>query len=105
MSNSTHKTYEYNELAKEESWRMFRILGEFVEGFDRLPRILPAVTVFGSARVKDGDPAYELTRTIAKAISGRGYTVMTGGGPGAMEAANHGAFESGRRCRRGSSWG
>ncbi len=85
--------YEINALAKEEAWRMFRILGEFVEGFDHLSRILPAVTVYGSARARPGDAGYEAARQIGRTLAEHGFTIVTGGGPGIMEAANRGAFE------------
>ena len=84
--------FEINELGKD-SWRVFRILGEFVEGFDVLPEFLPAVTIYGSARTPDGHPYYELSRRLGRAMAERGFTVLTGGGPGTMEAANRGAFE------------
>jgi uncharacterized protein (TIGR00730 family) len=87
--------YEINDLAKEESWRMFRILGEFVEGFDKLSGIGPAVSIYGSARLKPDDVLYEQTTGIAKRLGELGFTIITGGGPGVMEAANRGAFEAG----------
>lgn len=87
--------YEINDLAKEESWRMFRILGEFVEGFDKLSSIGPAVSIYGSARLHPDDVLYAQTQGIAKRLGELGFTIITGGGPGVMEAANRGAFESG----------
>ena len=87
--------YEINQLEKEESWRMFRIIGEFVEGFDALSRITPAVTVFGSARTRPGEFAYDTAEAIGREIAAAGFTVVTGGGPGVMEAANRGAREAG----------
>jgi uncharacterized protein (TIGR00730 family) len=87
--------FEINALRKEESWRLFRILGEFVEGFDTLPQCLPAVTVFGSARTDESHPDYATARKLAGFLAKRGYSVITGGGPGIMEAANRGAQESG----------
>ncbi|RPI07563.1 MAG: TIGR00730 family Rossman fold protein [Zetaproteobacteria bacterium] len=87
--------YEINQLEKEESWRMFRILGEFVEGFDALSRITPAVTVFGSARARPGESAYDTAEAVGHAVAKAGFTVVTGGGPGVMEAASKGAFEAG----------
>jgi len=87
--------YEINKLAKEESWRMFRILGELVEGFDKLSDIGPAVTVYGSARIKAGDEIYEQTVEIARRLGELGFSIITGGGPGVMEAANKGAREAG----------
>jgi uncharacterized protein (TIGR00730 family) len=87
--------YEINQLEKEESWRMFRIIGEFVEGFDTLSRITPAVTVFGSARARPGELAYDQAEAIGRAIAKAGFTLVSGGGPGVMEAACRGAVEAG----------
>jgi len=87
--------YEINELAKEESWRMFRIIGELVEGFDRLSGVEPAVSIYGSARVKPGDELYRKTEEIARRLGKEGFSIITGGGPGVMEAANKGASEAG----------
>jgi len=78
-----------------DPWRALRILSEFVEGFDAMARVGPAVTMFGSARTQRDDPTYELARTIAKRLAEAGYAVITGGGPGAMEAANRGCREGG----------
>ena len=75
-----------------ESWRIFGIMSEFVEATDRLAAIRPAVTIFGSARVKEGAPYYELTERVARLLSDSGFSVISGGGPGIMEAANKGAF-------------
>jgi len=87
--------YEINELAKEESWRMFRIIGEFVEGFDKLSSIEPAVTIYGSARVGENDELYKQTEEIAYQLGQLGFSIVTGGGPGVMEAANKGARKAG----------
>ncbi|NIO08206.1 MAG: TIGR00730 family Rossman fold protein, partial [Deltaproteobacteria bacterium] len=87
--------YEINELAKEESWRMFRIIGELVEGFDRLSGVEPAVSIYGSARVTPGEELYRKTEEIARRLGEAGFSVITGGGPGIMEAANKGASEAG----------
>ena len=87
--------YEINDLAKEEAWRMFRILGELVEGFDELAGIEPAVTIYGSARLKPEDELYARTEEIAGGLGKKGFTIVTGGGPGVMEAANKGALEAG----------
>ena len=87
--------YEINELAKEESWRMFRIIGELVEGFDRLSGVEPAVSIYGSARVEPGEELYRKTEEIARRLGEMGFAIITGGGPGIMEAANKGAFEAG----------
>jgi uncharacterized protein (TIGR00730 family) len=86
--------YEINELAKEESWRMFRIIGELVEGFDTLTGVEPAVTIYGSARLSPDDPIYAKTEDIAYRLGNLGFSIFTGGGPGVMEAANKGALRS-----------
>ena len=79
-----------------DSWRLFRIMAEFVEGFDTLSGIKgPAVSFFGSARTKPEDAYYKLTVAIASELSRQGYAIITGGGPGIMEAANKGATDSG----------
>jgi len=87
--------YEINDLAKEESWRMFRIIGELVEGFDKLTGIEPAVSIYGSARIKPGDELYDQTEEIARRLGELGFSIITGGGPGVMEAANKGALAAG----------
>ena len=80
-----------------DSWRVFRIMGELVEGFENLADLPPAVTVFGSARDREGDGKlwYEKTVEVARHLGDAGYAVITGGGPGLMEAANRGAKEAG----------
>jgi hypothetical protein len=78
-----------------DPWRALRILAEFVEGFDAMAKVGPAVTVFGSARTRPDDPVYEAARTIGRRLAEAGYAVITGGGPGAMEAANRGCREGG----------
>jgi uncharacterized protein (TIGR00730 family) len=78
-----------------DPWRALRILSEFVDGFDALAALGPAVTVFGSARIKEDDPLYELGRGIGRTLAEQGYAVITGGGPGVMEAANRGCQEAG----------
>lgn len=87
--------YEINDLAKEESWRMFRIIGELVEGFDKLSGIEPAVTIYGSARLRADDELYAQTEEIARRLGELGFSIITGGGPGVMEAANKGALKAG----------
>lgn len=79
----------------QESWRLFKIMSEIVDGFENLSEIGPAVSMFGSARVKPKDPLYKQTEDIAKKLSAAGFSVITGGGPGLMEAGNKGAFENG----------
>jgi uncharacterized protein (TIGR00730 family) len=78
-----------------DPWRALRILSEFVEGFDALASVGPAVTIFGSARTKPGAPEYELARRIARRLAEKGFSIITGGGPGIMEAANRGCREGG----------
>jgi uncharacterized protein (TIGR00730 family) len=80
---------------RTDVWRVLRIQAEFVEGFGALAELGPAVSVFGSARTKAEDPAYAQGVAVGKALAHAGYAVITGGGPGAMEAANKGAFEAG----------
>ncbi len=79
---------------EEDTWRVFRIMAEFVEGFEILSRIGPAVTVFGSARVTSSNRYYKLARETGQLLVKAGYAVITGGGPGIMEAANRGATEA-----------
>ena len=87
--------YEINEFVKEDSWRMFRIIGEFVEGFDSLAGLEPAITIYGSALLKADDELYAQTEGIARRLGELGFNIITGGGPGVMEAANKGALEAG----------
>lgn len=75
-----------------EAWRVFGIMAEFVEATERLDHVSPAVSIFGSARVQPGSEYYELTETIARRLSDAGFSVVSGGGPGIMEAANKGAY-------------
>jgi len=83
-----------NDVA-QETWRVFRIMAEFVEGFEELSKIGPAVSIFGSSRTKPGAPYYQLAERTAAALARAGLAVITGGGPGIMEAANKGAFQTG----------
>jgi conserved hypothetical protein, DprA/Smf-related, family 2 len=85
------KQYVLEGLQAKESWRLFRILAEFVEGFEVLPRVYPGVTIFGSARTKPDDPDYQKAEKLAELLVRAGFSVITGGGPGIMEAANKGA--------------
>jgi uncharacterized protein (TIGR00730 family) len=86
---------ERPDFIDSDPWRALRILSEFVEGFDALAAVGPAVTIFGSARVPEGTPEYELARGIARRLATFGFAVITGGGPGIMEAANRGCREGG----------
>lgn len=81
----------WNEIKTNDSWAIFKIMGEFVNGFERMSKIGPCVSVFGSARTKEEDKYYQLAVSISKSISEAGYGVITGGGPGIMEAGNKGA--------------
>ncbi len=87
--------YEINDLAKEDSWRMFRIMGELVGGFDKLSGIEPAVAIYGSARVSEHNELYRQTERITRRLGEMGFWIITGGGSGVMEAANRGALEAG----------
>ena len=80
-------------MLTRESWKIFQIMAEFVEGFERLAKIHPSVSIFGSARTQPDHPYYQLTEQIARALSDAGFSVVSGGGPGIMEAANKGCFE------------
>lgn len=92
--NDNQEFKDWNEIKTNDSWGVFKIMGEFVEGYDRLAKIGPCVSIFGSARTQRDHPYYELTQSIAKRITDLGFGVITGGGPGIMEAANKGAYEN-----------
>ena len=94
-ANDEHQFLTQHRSKENELKRLARINKEFEMGFKRLGRLGPAVTVFGSARFKPGEPFYELPRKTGNVFSKAGFTVLTGGGPGAMEAANRGAHEAG----------
>ncbi len=79
-------------MLTRESWKIFQIMAEFVEGFEKLARIRPSVSIFGSARTGPDHPYYQLTEQISLALSDAGFSVVSGGGPGVMEAANKGAY-------------
>jgi len=85
----------FSDSHDSDVWSIFKIMGEFVDGYDKLFKIGPCVSIFGSARTKEGEPYYEMARETAKKITQKGFGVITGGGPGAMEAANKGAQEGG----------
>lgn len=91
------RQYVVDAITMHESWRLFKILAEFVEGFETLSEIYPAVSIFGSARVRAGDPTYEKTVVIARELARNGFHIITGGGPGIMEAGNKGAIEGGAK--------
>ncbi|GAL72611.1 TIGR00730 family Rossman fold protein [Jejuia pallidilutea] len=85
----------WNEIKTNDSWAIFKIMGEFVSGFEKMSKIGPCVSIFGSARTKPDDKYYELTVKVAQKIVESGYGVITGGGPGIMEAGNKGAHLGG----------
>lgn len=91
---TTHEMVAWNEMRVRDTWRIFRIMSEFVEGYERLGSCGPSVSVFGSARTRPDDPYYELGVTVGRKLAERGFAVITGGGPGIMEAANKGAQEA-----------
>ena len=84
-----------DEFKHTDPWRVFRIMGEFVEGFDELATLSRGIAIFGSARTKPDDPEYKAAQETAALLAAQGFAVITGGGPGIMEAANRGAFEAG----------
>jgi len=85
----------WNEIKTNDSWAIFKIMGEFVNGYEKLSKIGPCVSIFGSARKKPDDKYYKLTEEIAEKIVNEGYGIITGGGPGIMEAGNKGAHIGG----------
>jgi uncharacterized protein (TIGR00730 family) len=91
MIRDAFKQKSWNEIKTEDSWRIFKIVSEFVEGYETLARIGPSVAVFGSARTKPDNPYYIVAEEIGYRLTELGYGVITGGGPGIMEAANKGA--------------
>ena len=84
----------WNEIKTNDSWSLFKIMSEFVNGYEKLSSIGPCISIFGSARTTSNHPNYKLTVEIAKAVSESGYGIISGGGPGIMEAANKGAQEA-----------
>lgn len=93
MRKQHHKGW--NEIKTNDSWAIFKIMGEFVDGFEKMSRIGPCVSIFGSARTKPDHKYYKLAESIARSIVEAGYGVITGGGPGIMEAGNKGAHLAG----------
>jgi uncharacterized protein (TIGR00730 family) len=89
------ETPRQDEFLHTDTWRVFRIMGEFVEGFDELASVTRGVSIFGSARTSAEDPQYKAAQETAALLVRAGFAVITGGGPGIMEAANRGAFEAG----------
>ncbi len=90
----SERQYVIDQFSIRESWRIFRIISEFVDGFEALADVYPAVSVFGSSRSVEGDHVYQLAREVGRLLAQSGFSVITGGGPGVMEAANRGAREA-----------
>ncbi|MEI5986314.1 MULTISPECIES: TIGR00730 family Rossman fold protein [Sphingobacterium] len=93
LSSFANKTWQ--EIKVKDSWQIFKIMAEFVDGFEKLAKIGPCVSIFGSARTPDEHKYYQMTVQIASLLAERGYGVISGGGPGIMEAANKGAYTAG----------
>lgn len=91
----TATEYGLDSLSNQDSWRLFKIIAEVVEGFETLGGVRKCVSIFGSARSEPGNPFYAATEAVARHLSEAGYGIITGGGPGLMEAANKGAYEAG----------
>ena len=94
--NNSERQYLIDAMMIQDSWRLFKILAEFVDGFETLSNMYPCISIFGSARVEQGDSTYENAAYIAKKLAEAGFNIVTGGGPGIMEAANKGAAEGGK---------
>src|SRR5690554_7011026 len=92
---SAFRNKTWQEIKVKDSWQIFKIMAEFVDGFEKLAKIGPCVSVFGSARTKPDHPSYEMAVDVARLLTENGYGVVTGGGPGIMEAANKGAHKAG----------
>jgi hypothetical protein len=95
MSNNHkhHHRKSWTELKAESSWALFKIMSEFVDGYDKLGRVGPCISIFGSARTKPDSKYYSMARELARKLANLGYGIITGGGPGIMEAGNQGAQE------------
>jgi uncharacterized protein (TIGR00730 family) len=91
------KKRDWNEIKSNDSWIIFKVMSEFVEGFDKMSKIGPCVSIFGSARTKADNRYFKMAEGIATKLAEKGYGVISGGGPGIMEAANKGAYEAGGR--------
>src|SRR5690554_7195791 len=89
------KEKDWSEIKSADSWAIFKIMAEFVDGFEKLAKIGPCVSIFGSARTPEDHKYYQMAVEIAKLLATRGYGVISGGGPGIMEAANKGAYTAG----------
>ncbi len=92
MSDKKKGAKQWSEIKGENSWTMFKVIAEFVDGFEKMNRMGPCISIFGSARTKPDNKYYQLTVDIAQRLSSEGFGVISGGGPGIMEAANKGAY-------------
>lgn len=93
--NMNDSRFVVDEITSKDTWQIFRVMSELVEGFDAMSKVSPAVSIFGSARCAPDSPEYKLAETIAFKLAERGFPVITGGGPGVMEAGNKGAKAAG----------
>ena len=91
------KQYVVDDFNLKDTWRLFHIMAEFVEGFEALNDIHPAVSIFGSARAKEGDLLYKRAYNLSRLLAKNGFNIITGGGPGVMEASNRGAADEGKK--------
>src|SRR6188768_3093792 len=91
--NRPHLREVKDSTMSRESWKIFQVISEFVEGYERLVYTAPSVSIFGSARTQPDHPYYQLAEKIALLLSNHGFSIVSGGGPGIMEAANKGAFQ------------
>ena len=85
---------KWSKMKGENSWTMFKVIAEFVDGFETMNNVQPSISIFGSARTRPGSKYYEAASELARRLTDEGYGVITGGGPGIMEAANKGAFQN-----------
>src|SRR5207253_10078050 len=92
------KQKRWSESKAQSSWQIFKIMAEFVDGFEKLAKIGPCVSIFASARTHNDNKYYKLAEEAGRLLTERGYGVISGGGPGIMEAANKGAYEAGGKC-------
>ena len=97
MNDLQNSQHIIDAMSVKDTWMMFKVISEFVDGIENLSRCQPGVSVFGSARVRPGEPVYKKAEKTGRLLAEEGYTIITGGGPGVMEAANKGAYEAGGR--------
>ena len=96
MRRKSPKNRFINDIEKDDIWSVFKVMSDFVKGFEELKELGPSITVFGSARSKEDDPYYQQSRELCHTLCNNGYNIITGGGGGIMEAANRGAYECGK---------